>query len=177
MRWTVMLLVVVALGSWPRAALAQAAETSTSETPTSGDTDPLAPPLDAQLYGGIALSGAGAAFLVVAGIATGRIDQLENDPGYDDYRAQTVSGRDVCQQAEAGVVIPNAASPARVVEVCDEANAWEIVNYVAVPGGLALLGLGLYFVFTSDTAQIEPVVSLAPIVGPSQLGVTAAGRF
>jgi hypothetical protein len=133
--------------------------------------------VDAQLYGGIVVSGVGAALLVVAGVAVSRIGQLEDDPGYDAYREGFQEYEDVCEQADAGATVPGAASPAEVQDICSEASRWEITSYVAVPGGIAMLGMGLYLALSSDTAQIESPVSVAPIIGPSTAGLTMTGRF
>lgn len=130
-----------------------------------------------QLYGGILLTGIGAGLLVLGGVAVSRIDDLQNDPGYDAYRRGFDPSSDVCERAAAGATVPGGASPEEVVDICDEATSWEITNYVALPGGIVMLGMGLYLSLTSDTAQEEPSVSVVPILGPTQAGLTMSGRF
>ncbi len=133
--------------------------------------------IDAQLYGGIVVTGVGAALLVVAGIAVSRIDQLQSEPDFAAYRSGFGPDQDACERAEAGAVVDGAPSPGAITDICDEATRWEITNYVAVPGGIAMLGMGLYMTLTSDTAQEDTAVSWAPTFGPGHLGAVATGRF
>lgn len=132
---------------------------------------------DLQLYGGILITGIGAGLFVLAGVAVSRIDTLQDDPGYVAYRRGFEPSLDVCEQAQSGTSVPGASSPEEVVELCDEASAWEITNYVAIPGGFALVGMGLYLSLTSDTAKKESPVAFAPILGPTHAGLTMSGRF
>ncbi len=155
----------------PDAPAADAAAPATEPPPASAHE------LDVQLYGGIVVSGVAAALFVVAGMAVSRISALEDDPGFVAYRAGFTPDRDVCSEALAGARVDGAASPERVVALCDEASRWEITNYVAVPGGVALLGMGLYLILTSDTASVPPPVAVAPQLGPSLAGLTVSGRF
>lgn len=147
--------------------------------PAPAAPTPVPPPapVDAQLYGGIFVSGVGAALLVVAGVAVSRIDQLQDDPGFIGYRDGFAPDVDVCDSADAGLRVEGAASPQRVTEICDEASRWEITNYVAVPGGIAMLGMGLYLTLTSDTARRDAPVAVLPVFGPDNAGLTITGHF
>ncbi len=145
--------------------------------PSHGAAAGHADNIDAQLYGGILVSAVGAALLVVAGVAVGRIDGLETDPGFVAYRDGFRPNQDVCQQADAAMRVRGAASPERVRGICDKAAGWEIASYVALPGGIAMLGMGLYLTLTSDTAQVTSPVALLPIFGPTMAGLTVSGQL
>lgn len=133
--------------------------------------------VDAQLYGGIVVAAVGGALFVVAGMAVSRIDQIQDDPGFIAYRSGFAPNVDVCDRAGAGIEVEGAASAERVSDLCGEASRWEIANYVAMPGGVAMLGMGLYLILTSRTARVSSPVSVAPSVGPRQAGLTVTGRF
>ncbi len=131
---------------------------------------------DLQLYGGIALTGIWAGLLVIAGVAASRVDDLQNDEGYDAYRLGTY-GTDACDSARAGVIVRGAASPRRVVDICDEATDWENAQYVAIPGGVVAIAIGLYLTLSSDTAQSKPDVAVMPSFDSRGGTVTVSGRF
>lgn len=149
------------------------------EPPAGEVPEVVGPPdaVDAQLYGGIVVAGVGAALFVVAGMAVSRIDQIQDDPGFVAYRAGFLPNEDACERASGGAVVDGAAPPERIDDLCDEASRWEIANYVAMPGGVAMLGMGLYLILTSHTARVKSPVAVAPSLGPTRAGLSVTLRF
>ncbi|MEZ4441733.1 MAG: hypothetical protein R3B72_21715 [Polyangiaceae bacterium] len=120
--------------------------------PTSPATSPPSPTPEARddrasplLYASLAAGAVAGAGVVLAAIAQSRIAQLDADPDLERYRRGVTAGRNVCTEAARGLVVPNALAPDAVADLCDEAETWEIVTFVAIPSAVAFAGLASYF--------------------------------
>ena len=131
------------------------------------------------LYAGLGTAALGAAGMVVFGVAQSRLVQLENDPGYDAYRAGQNVDTDVCQAADQQVVVDGASSPGRIGRICDEAGTWETVSFVVLPTSIALLGVATYMIVAGSASDAEGVASLRviPSGGPGGGAITIEGAF
>lgn len=131
------------------------------------------------LYAGLGTAALGAAGMVVFGVAQSRLVQLENDPGYDAYRAGQPVDSDVCQAADQLQVVDGAASPSRVRRICDEAGTWETVSFVVLPTSIALLGVATYMIVAGSATERERSASLrvVPSAGPDGGALVVEGVF
>lgn len=141
---------------------------------------------DVQLYGGIVAGGLGAAGLIVMGVSLSQLAQIQDDAGFNAYRAGLTHDQSACERAAAGTVVgtPGASSPSEIDSLCGRANAFEITSYVTAAAGGVLLATGLMLITTSDT--VWPRLAgegrasgwlLVPAVGPEGGGASFALHF
>lgn len=110
---------------------------------------------DWQFVGGIIAGAAGVTFLVVGHYALFRLNDAVREDEMRSYRAGVPEGESSCDAARAGFVstADGAASPGAVEDLCDEAEALEVVRNVALPVGAAATLVGLLLIGTSDTVN------------------------
>lgn len=151
--------------------------TTAPSLPADGPSD--ADAVNPLLYAGLGTAALGAAGMVVFGVAQSRLVQLENDPGYDAYRAGQTVDTDVCQAADQLVVVDGASSPTRIKRICSEAGTWETVSFVVLPTSIALLGVATYMIVAGSASEPEGVASVRvlPSVGPSGGALLVEGAF
>jgi hypothetical protein len=135
---------------------------------------------DGKLIGGIITAVVGAGALVTFGVAQGQIASLQDDPGFDAYRRGFTASHSACDEAAAGrnAGVKGASDPATVDDLCSEAKAYEIVSYVMLPAGVALLGVGGYLIFTSDTVRRTTAsIEIVPRAGLTSAGADLVVRY
>ena len=130
---------------------------------------------DYRYIAGFATVASGSAAVILFAIAQARILELENNSGYERYRAGFKTWEPVCERADQGIAsnVMGATPPLKVRKVCSEAEAWEIVSYIAAPVGFAAIGVGAFLMFGSETVLGTKDVAIAPTPG----GAMIVGRF
>lgn len=83
--------------------------------------------------------------LVVGGIVSAlKVSSLQDDHGFQQYRMGFTGAENVCTAARDGrrATVEGAATPRRVVEICDEADTYTTLQYVFFGTGAAFIGAG-----------------------------------
>jgi hypothetical protein len=133
---------------------------------------------DVKLIGGIASGVAGVGMFVVMGVAMGQVSSLQDDPGFAAYRSGLSPEESACVEADSGrsVSATGASTPEQVQNLCSEATTFTTLSYASIPIGAVLVGVGTYFIVTSDTvwpAFAGTHIRLTPSVGMD--GASAIG--
>lgn len=113
----------------------------------------------------------------LASIAAARHTIEERDPGFFD-RAE--DGDDVDWPAEASLMIPVAGpwmALAQLDDVSGRDKALIAGSGLAQLGGLAMLGVGLFYEDTVVVKRETVEVSVAPLLGPGVAGAALTGSF
>lgn len=125
---------------------------------------------------GIGLVGLSAVGLGVAVYSMATLDGLNGDEEYMAYRRTIPDGDDVCAAARAAG--PMDMQAAHAVSICDEADTFEILQYVGFGVAAVAGGLGIYFLATSGGGgEEEPAVSVRPRFHADGGSVTTTLRF
>ncbi len=138
-----------------------------------GETDWL-------LVGGITSIGLGAGMFVVLGLSMARIDRIQDEPAFELYQSAVPANQSVCEQAAAGqeVNIAGAATARAVDELCSEADTLEVLSYVSLGTGAALLGLGGILIVSSDAVTGGSArLRVDPRIGPGYGSLQVSYRF
>jgi hypothetical protein len=98
------------------------------------------------------------------------------------YREGLTTRQSACMEAKRGTVVPGAASPARVMDMCDQSQAFEALQYVFYGLGAVSMGAGLVMLLSpsgndqakerAGSARIEPHVALEPGGGRVELSLS-----
>ncbi|MBW2455790.1 MAG: hypothetical protein JRI68_14835 [Deltaproteobacteria bacterium] len=135
---------------------------------------------DWRLIGGLTSAGLGAGMFVVMGVSLARISSIQDEPAFEKYRSGFTPDQSACEQAAADQEAPigGAATARAADDLCTEANTLEIVSYVSIGAGAALLGLGGYLIFSSDTVTGDSAtLRIDPRVGPGHGSLQVSYRF
>jgi hypothetical protein len=155
--------------------------------PTPRDTGDEEGGLDAPLVAGIVTAVLGAGFLAVFGVSYTKVQSLNDDAGFQAYRQGFAPNENVCDTAGAGRVsaTPGAATPQQVSDICSEAKTFEVLEFVSLPLGTGMVGLGAFLIFSSRTVTgddddddaHEATVRFQPSVGPGGAFASVVGSF
>lgn len=106
-----------------------------------------------------------------------KVNGINNDEGYANYRKGFKSTDDVCDKADQGVVspAPGAASPADVSSKCSTGKSFQTLQYVFLGLGAVTAGAGAYLLMSSKKEAARVVV--VPSVAKQHTGVDVAVRF
>ena len=140
---------------------------------------------------GWASVGLGAAFAIATVYSWVRIEHINHDGSYREYRgafpkAGTPGGvSDVCGPASRGELVQRdgptqAGLERKAKELCDEANTLEALQYVFLSGALIGAGAGTYLLLTSrNKAQDKARASMrfSPRFGAQSAGLAATLTF
>ncbi len=135
---------------------------------------------DYQLIGGIVSATLGAGMFVLMGVSIARIAAIESEPAFEKYRSGFTADQSVCEQAAAGreVNIGGAATADSAAMLCSQADTFEILTYVSIGAGAALLGLGGYLIFSSETVSGDTAeLRIEPRLGPGHGTLQLSLRF
>ena len=161
--------------AWLALTPAQAA----AETPSGGPSPDSSGP-DAELIVGIATGTLGTGLLVGLIAMAARVSALESDPGFVAYRRAFGPDQSACEHARAGVEVSGAGTAEGVAGLCDEAETLEVLTAAVFPAGVALLTLGSYLFFSSETVQGSPeqtALTVLPLVSHSGAGALLTYTF
>jgi hypothetical protein len=140
--------------------------------------------VDEQLVAGIVTAVLGAGFLAVFGVSYSKVQSLNDDPSFAAYRAGFPANQNVCDAAATGRVsaVNGAATPEQADDICGEAKTFEILEFVSLPLGTGLVGLGAFLIFSSETVmgedeEEEEAVRFVPSFGPGGGFASVVGSF
>lgn len=117
---------------------------------------------------------------VVLGLSMARIGRIQDEPAFEIYRSGLPANQSVCEQAAAGqeVNVAGAATARAADELCSEADTLEVLSYLSVGTGAALLGLGGILILSSDTVTGDSArLRVDPRVGPGYGSLQVSYRF
>lgn len=124
-------------------------------------------------YGTIFL---GAGFLGLGYYSTRQVTEVNDDPGFVKYKASVAGPGDVCDAAKQGQTseIGGAATPGEVVDMCDRASTYEVMQFVFYGLGLVSVGTGIYLLAT-DPGDAPKSKNAGFNVMPRTFGRNSAG--
>jgi hypothetical protein len=146
-----------------------AAEPAKEATPEGGNWKKTAG------YVGVGVGGA----LILGGVFSMiKVNSINNDSGFSDYRKGFGPNEDVCSRAAAGDVstVAGAATPAAAKSQCDSGSTFQTLQYVFFGLGVVAAGAGTYLLVTSNkdgssaTASAEPKPRLQVLPSGGQHG-------
>jgi len=131
-----------------------AAPVEASDSPTDSGSNSAAG------WGAIGVGGA----LMVAGIySTVRVSAVNGSSDFTGYRAGFHSNQNACDEANRNTIVPGAASPDRIQDLCSKARTFEALQYVFFGLGAVAAGTGTLILLTQDgdkpkshAARLEP---------------------
>lgn len=136
--------------------------------------------------GGFVGVGMGLAFGAVGVVSTLQVNDARTDDRFEAYRKQFPNSDDVCQNAENGefpspeTQQADAYGPNDVVDLCNRAATFEIMQAIFYPLAGVSGGIGLYLLATADwgdgegQAEVGGRWTVGPQFGPSGGRVTAS---
>lgn len=114
--------------------------------------------------------------LVVGGIFSAlKVSNLQDDYGFQQYRMGFSGSENVCSAARDGrrATVEGAATPRRVVEICDEADTYTTLQYVFFGTGAAFIGAGAALLIwdaldgnKTEMGSRARNIAVVPSVGP-----------
>ncbi len=133
---------------------------------------------------------AGGVLAIAAGLGLGaagtwavlRIDDIEDEPGYQRFSDGVPGALDTCAAAREGTpnldyrLLAGAYLPSQMVAKCDEVDDLVTLEIIAFPTAVILAGLGSYFLLEAFGVGYDSV-AVAPIVVEDQQGVAVTARF
>ena len=144
-------------------------------------------PTDARLIGGVIGLGLGVAAGAVGLYGMLEVNKVNKDEQYIGYAKQFLDKEDVCDLAGAGTEAPsaiNAASPAKVNDLCSKASTGEMIQAIAFPVAAVAAGAGGYLLGTSslfassdEEGGADSAWSIQPTIGPQIQHIQVTYRF
>ena len=121
---------------------------------------------------GYAALGLGAALAAGGVYSMIRVDQINNERGFDRYRQGLRTNQDVCTEADRGTVVPGASSPSEVSDQCGTARTFQTLEYVFFGAGAASILTGTVLLLTDKSSERQPArLRVAPAMGARVAGV------
>jgi len=123
-------------------------------------------------YGALAAGGV----LAIGGVYSAlKVNSINNDDGYNQYRRAMPKGASVCDEANSGTRAPSnigAASPDDVSDMCSQASKFQALQWVFFGLSAVSVGAGTYLLVTDPSRERG-----APEAGTTRVQVLpAAGR-
>jgi hypothetical protein len=131
-------------------------------------------------YVGVGVGGA----LIAGGLYSMiKVNGINNDEGYANYRKGFGAQADICQQADNGKTSPmaGAASPSEVSDKCSTGSTFSTLQYVLFPLGGIAAAAGVYFLVTAkpgseaaapQSGSVRVIPSLGRSAGSVDVHVT-----
>lgn len=135
--------------------------------------------VDFKKIGGFVGIGVGVAAAAVGVVSALQVNSIQNDDGFDKFRQQYPGSGDVCEAAAnkqpPTKTVAGAMSAEDVIQSCDKASTFEVLQIVFFGVGAVSAGLGIFLLATSGTSdQPTTGITVQPRVGAhsGSLGVT-----
>ncbi len=103
-----------------------------------------------QTLGFIAL-GSGALFVGGGVYSMLQVKSVNDDAGFNNYRAGLTTDQNACDEARAGTAVSGAPAPSSITDKCDKAALFETLQYVFLGLGGAAITTGTILLLASDS--------------------------